>query len=687
MADERIAAGIYALLALIIILPLLGDGYYLALDMQFGPNSFADFHFEDLYGYAPNPYGACLPVKMVLAAFSQIIPVEFLEKALLFAVLFLCGFLMHISLPKELGNSRYFAGLLYMLSPFVFVRFLAGHWTFLLSYALWPLAIKLFLDFIKKPEDNNTFAKAALITVLASVSSHGIMLLLIAYLVVFIMYSPKAAPFRILAKRTLLLAAVVLAMNLFWILPALLMFDDLYSPASAESYLADFGPNPGELTVSLAVITMHGFWRTGFTYTKDVFGLWHIPYFIIAALSALGFFVLLKKNGKCAISLLIIFIIGLLFSLGSYNPMAWLFNIFEQIPVYFIFRDSQKFAGLICLVYSVLGAYGVHYLTEKTGGMKKNAILIALLAVPIIYNFGFFGLLGQIGLTQFPEEWAKADEIIAQDNIPGSILMLPSHLYKEYSWVNGYQKTAGNPESQFFSKPVIIAKSIEMENVESDIKDPAGDYVEYLFDNRQHINNTAEMLLPLNARYILLDKMDENYIHYLYLFHKVGGVENIDLVYEGETVYLFRNNLVTGPFFNPEDNRSKVEYYEVTPAFYSIDGSEYSEIVFARGYNRFLSFGEEPVYPWNGLANGFAYSGPGMLENRMFNYTLIFLLLWLFVFVWLMLRAGKDIVFFAFALLAVYILSIEGVLGPAGLGWIIILSVSGALCFRWLKKR
>ncbi len=684
MADERLAAGIYALLALIIMLPLLGEGYYLALDMQFGPNSFAEFHFEDLYGYGPNPYGAYLPVKMVLAAFSQIIPVELLEKALLFAVLFLCGFLMHVSLPKELGNSRYFAGLLYMLNPFVFVRFLAGHWMLLLSYALWPFAIRLFLDFIKKPEDNNAFAKAALITMAASISSHGVMLLLIAYLVVFIMYFRK--DFRILAKRTLLLAAVVLAMNLFWILPTLLMFDDIYSPASAESYMEDFGPSGGELPVSLAVITMHGFWRTGFTHTKDVFDLWHIPYLIIAALSALGFFVLLKKNRKCAISLLVIFIIGLLLSLGSYNPMAWIFNIFEQVPVYFIFRDSQKFVGLICLVYSVLGAYGVHYMSEKTSGMKKNALLIALLAVPIIYNFGFFGFLGQVGPTAFPEEWTEADRIIAEDNVSGRILILPMHLYKTFPWANGNQKTLGNPESHFFSKSDLVGGSIETENVPSDMQGPATEYVKYMFDNRQFIDNTAEMLLPLNARYILLSKEDEDSIHYLYLFYRIGGVENIEMVYEGDSLYLFRNNLVKGPFFTPEDNKSEVEYEELTPAFYKISGSEHEEIVFAKSYNRFLSFSGEPVYEWNGIANGFAFSGRGMLENRMFNYTLMFLLLWLLVFVEMIILAKKEIVLFVIVLFLIYLIMIEGMMGPAALGWIIILAITAAIFLRVTKK-
>ena len=50
----------YALIALLIMLPLLGPGYYLTLDMQFGPGSFSDFQFSELYGTGPSQYGAYL---------------------------------------------------------------------------------------------------------------------------------------------------------------------------------------------------------------------------------------------------------------------------------------------------------------------------------------------------------------------------------------------------------------------------------------------------------------------------------------------------------------------------------------------------------------------------------------------------------------------------------------------------
>jgi len=696
MGVHKLLAVVYLIVAFALMLPLLGPGYYLTLDMQFGPNSFSDFQFDEFYGYEPSSYGAYLPMKMILAAFSQIVGVEILEKILLLGILFLCGFCMHISLPEELGNSRYFGGFLYMLNPFVFVRFFAGHWTILLSYALWPLAIKFFIDFIKKPGDNRLLAKVALITTIASISSHGVLLLLISYFIIFILHL-KAESFRLLAKRTAILGGLILVMNLFWILPTLLLFEDVYTPASAEAYLADFGSLGGDMPLPTAILTMHGFWREGFTYTKDVFGLWYIPYLIIVALSVLGFFVLFRKNRKYSISLAIIFIIAFLISLGASSPLAGIFTILEnRIPIHFVFRDSQKFVGLLCLVYSVFGTYGVHYLTQKIDGYKKTALLIALISIPVLYNFGFFGFLGQIGLTAFPQDWIEADRIIAADDTQSNIVVLPLHRYLMYPWVNNTQKTLGNPAAQFFSKPVIMVHNIETEHIYSDVNDPRGEYLAYMFDNRRYINNTAEMLLPLNARYIILLKNDEDSIHYLYLFYRMNGVEDIEKIYEGPSLYLFRNNLVKGPFISSEENGSKnfmdlmnktysteIKYEEITPASYYVLESPLPYLVFTRSYNRFIEFKETAVLPWYELANGFVFTKEGTLENRLFYYTaMLFLLSWLTA-ISLILNVGRrQIAILVIAFVLIYLFMSNGLLKPSLIGWFIVVSVCSAVVLK-----
>lgn len=548
----------YSLLSLLILAPLLGPGYYLALDMQFGPNSFAEQQFDDLYGYAPSSYGAYLPVRLALAAVSQLLPVEIVEKLLLFAILFLCGMGAHCSLPKELGNARYFAGLLYMLNPFVFVRFLAGHWTLLLSYALFPPAIALFRDFLKKPDGCSAFAGVALITTAAAVSSHGVAMLLLCYAVLFIVHAARNGPRPVLLKRSAFLAALVLAMNLFWIAPTLMLYSQTYSPVSAEAYMKAFGAIGGGMPLPLALLTMHGFWREGYTYTKDVAGLWYVPFAAILLIACLGFAMLLKKDRTLALSLAAAFAISFLLALGLEGPLAWIFTALPQLS--FIFRDSQKFVALLALSYSVLGAYGVHAAAEicrkRWKRIPVHVPLLVLLAVPVICNYGFFGFLGQAGPTQYPDEWKSAEAVMSADATPGNVLLLPLHLYNHYDWVNCSVKTLAVPEAQFFSRPVISGHSVEMKDVWSDTNIPSERYVQYLFENRGSINNTAGLLLPLNARYIMLSKEDEDSPHYLYMFKRMGGVPGIEQVFEGRSFWLFRNNLAKGPFTATADNGS-----------------------------------------------------------------------------------------------------------------------------------
>ncbi len=688
---------VYLALAFLLVLPLLGPGYYVALDLAVGPNTFSDFQFGELYGYVTNPYGAYMPLNLVLAALSKAVPVELLEKGLLFLVLFLCGACMHRSLPGKLGDCRYFAGFLYMLNPFVFVRFLAGHWALLLSYALWPLAIKVFSDFLDKPQDRGRLASAALITAFASVSSHGVLMLLLCYAALFVMRARNGMP---LLRQTALLAILVLAMNLFWIAPALLAFGHTYAPASATAYLEDFGASGGHMPLELAVLSMHGFWRAGFTLTKDVFSLWYVPFAAIALLAALGFAALLKKDRALAASLAAAFAIAFLLALGLEGPLGW---VFTSLPQQFslFFRDSQKFVGLIALAYSVLGAYGAHYITEHfPQGRYRPLIPLALLLIPVIYNYGFFGFLGQTGPTAYPNGWAQADSIIAADKTDTSILVLPPHFYSGYYWINSTQKTAGAPAIGFFSKPVVMPFNVETEHVYTDTTDPSGRYLSWLFENRQFVNNTAELLLPLGARYILLFKGDDESPHYLYLFQRKAGVPHIELVFENDELWLFRNGLATGPLFASAENGSgepngllgsgpyspNVSYEGITPASFRVLSSPYPYVVLTSSQPWLIRSGDAAASSWHGIGSAFPFSGPAVIENRMFYLTLaLFLLSWM---VMLGLLAGISPVrgaALAAGAAVLYLLASAGLLAPHLIGALFLASVCAAIFLRFRR--
>jgi hypothetical protein len=716
----------------------LGPGYFITLDMQFGPNSFSDFQFGDLYGTAPSPYGAYLPLRLALSAFSQFLPIEFVEKGLLFSIIFLCGALMHFSLPKGIGSSRYFAGLLYMLSPFVFIRFLVGHFTLLLSYAIWPFAIRSFMDFLEKPDDNACLAKTALLTSAAAVSSHGLFILLLAYLVIFVIrilkpvlealrgksVLSKILPAKITAafsigglamdlisviSRTVLLALIVIIMNLFWLVPTYILSSGTYNPAPAAESLAQFGTQGYGMPVDLAVLTMHGFWREGYILTKDVFDLWYVPFILIMAIVIIGLFRILGSDKGLAVFIAAAGAIGFLLALGESGPLAQFFTLLgDRIPLYLIFRDTQKFVGLLCFAYAWAGAYGVDAIVGKIRSIRMlenpkmvslagTAILVLMISLPVIYDYGIFGFLGQIGPTRYPDDWYQAAKIIDSDPTSAQIVVFPAHLYYSYPWVNTTDKIIGMPASQFFSKPVLSPTSIETQYVQSDMIDSKESYMAYLFNNRQFINDTARMLLPLDARYILVLKNDPDYIHYVYLFDRKGGVKDMELVYEGRTLYLFRDNLVQGPFFASKENGSggfdsilknsgtgayspEVAYKKTGPASYSVTSSALDYVIFTPRFSRAFSVDGAGFSPWHQLVGSWRFTGPVTVANWMFPITSgLFILAWLIAFLLFVRFSWGPALIGAAVSIIIYMAVLSGFIGPPLLGTLSVVSLIGAL--------
>jgi hypothetical protein len=695
--DGKLAVFVYLLMASLIMLPLMKPGYYLALDMQFGPQTFSDIKFDDFYGQQPSSYGAYFPLRMAMGAFSDIIGTESVEKLLLFSILLICGLSMHFSLPKEHGNARYLAGLLYMLNPFVYVRFLAGHWSFLLSYSVWPFALLSFWQFLEKPKERMSLVQTALLVALASISSHGVIILLICFTLMLVFHLLKNGFERVLGFRLALLAAVVLAMNLYWILPTIMLFEKTYSPASPEAYFEDFKPQGMGMSLGASLISMHGFWRGGFIYTKDIFALWWVPFLIILAVASMGFVALLRERALYALFLLSLLIVGFLLALGESSPFSWVFtSLGKQFPIYLLFRDSQKFVGMICLGYSFLCSYGAHSLMNSRPRWKPVLLALAIL-VPVILNFGFFGFFGQIRTTQYPADWLEAARIIENDPSETNVLILPPFLYNTYSWSNATQKTLASPAGQVFSKPIIVSQSVMTLHVYSDIKDSYGSYLTYLFDKRQFINNTAELLVPLNVGYIVVLKEYSDSDSYLWLFKRKGGVKDIELIYEGESLYLFRNNIAAGPFLSTDDygnasftrflkadggvpDVAAVEYSRINPATYRITGSASPYLVYVSPPDPTVRFGDSTGSPWYKLGNVFEYREPGILTNAMFPIVLAFFLLaWLVALILISNPPAPATALLAFFLALSSLPIMDGTLGPHGIGALLVITVSIAL--------
>ncbi|HEU5122075.1 MAG TPA: hypothetical protein VFT59_04465, partial [Candidatus Saccharimonadales bacterium] len=161
----------FAGLALVIMLPLLLPGYVLTLDLVFAPQA-----------PIPELTSHDFPLKAIIWLFYLILPGDVVEKIILFSALLFSGVgtyslirVMPHPHPVQEGSWRlaaYAAGVLYMINPFIYARFMAGQWMIILGYALLPFFIRSLLIFLHQPSLKNSLMIAGWAVSISIASLH-----------------------------------------------------------------------------------------------------------------------------------------------------------------------------------------------------------------------------------------------------------------------------------------------------------------------------------------------------------------------------------------------------------------------------------------------------------------------------------------------------------------------------------
>ena len=548
---------VYALLSIAILAPLLSPGYILTLDMAFGPGM--DF-ISRIYGLDEWWPSICAPLWILLELATDLVPAWLVEKAILFLALFLAGLGAHRLLPFN-GPGRYFAGLLYMINPFVYVRFLAGQWALLAAYALIPFAVKAFIDLMERGDNKDAIKVAIFSTMVGVMTIQALFLLFLVYLTLFVaklIRGPREWD-RIVqvGKVTGISAAIFLALNLYWLVPIFTGGGVAIEQIGRQDLLF-FSPKPTSgLGIMFDIASMYGFWRGGYIYAQDLMPLWWLPFIFILFLAVYGFVCRFRGQtwphpnhlhsglGWVVVSFGVVGVVSFLLAVGAASeftspPFEWLW---EHLLFFRGLRDSQKFVALLCLVYAYLGGLGVDELVKGWRERRKmltkvamTALIALALLTPATYSFTMFGLHGQLGVTDYPREWYEVNDYLNQDEEDFNVLFLPWHQYMDYSWLPNRDKRLAEPAPQFFDKPIIAGDNIEVPGIYSQSANPVSKYVEFLLANASNVNNLGELLAPLNVKYVILvHEVDYKLYDFLY--------QQEDLVVELEKpgITLFRN--------------------------------------------------------------------------------------------------------------------------------------------------
>lgn len=606
-------------------------GYYiLTLDMVFPIKKFFTEYF---YGFTPPVWGG----HALIASTFELVPAWLLQKLYLFLIIFLSGISMHSLINTKSSIPKYFAGMFYAVNPFVYVHFLAGHWLILLAYAVMPFAVKSFLDFLGNQNKKNLVKSVLLTTLVGAINSHVLVLMLLVYsiLVIFKLYQIKnEASIKYLLRSLSIFAALFLMLSLYWLLPVLTAKSTLIDQIS-QADIYTFATKTSAFNSAFTIASMYGFWRWGYVYAKDFIPYWYLLFVFILFLAVHGFINNYKSKtiGLPVKALAVVAVIAVILGSGIYGPFSSLFDfLFNNIFFFRGLRDSHKFAALLALSYSYLGALGVaefEKIARSAGAYKKLAWVVVIIALitPFIYSFTMFNSFwGQLKPTNYPEDWYEANEFLNSDSQDYNVLFLPWHQYMSFKWIPNKDKRIYNPAYSFFDKPVIQGENHEVGGIYSQSTNPAQRYVEDLLRDR-NITNFGVFMIPLNVKYVLLTK-EADYKRYFFLFNQ----SDIELIKETENFYFFKNTHTISRvylYFPPSEIAQPEFFTTLRPVGYT----QHSPVKFhvnATGYLLFSSPNLDSDY-WElegrpSILNGFYAVYPareGAIYYRRFNTFLV----------------------------------------------------------------
>ncbi len=531
---ERTSSAFYFVVVLAIMLPLLRPGYLLALDLSWTPNIPVQGITNDYY-----------LIFLLLHYLNFVLPSQLIEKAFLFGTLWLAASGMHRLVrgwSASDGWASYFAGLLYLFSPFAYSRFLAGQYLILLAFALMPWFVSSLWHFLASPNLQSSFQLLLWVLAVSIVDLHSIFFMALIIAISLIGFRLTAGSnLREQVKWGLYTSLAWTVLSSYWLLPLLFGSSSTaaliknFNPQFAQAFRTVGDPLHGVLFNAAA---MYGFWvdKTGnYILPKSLVGFWPIlaTFFIVLAFVGLA----AARRNAFAWILFATGVIAFVLGVGiAYPPFAGIYwFLFDHVPFFKGDREPEKFIGLLVMTYSFLGAIGATWISNFVrrnlaryhGELLGGTLLpFLILVTPLIYNpVELWGFAGQMKTTNYPSDWYAVNRQLNQDESNFQVLFLPWHMYLGFTFTNGVM---ANPATSFFDKPTIQGDNIQIANIYSGVHTPTSLYIENnILALGPSSTDIGRNLDHLNIKYVIVAKnSDASEYQWLARQHDVTMIDN-----------------------------------------------------------------------------------------------------------------------------------------------------------------
>ncbi|MCX6744398.1 MAG: hypothetical protein NTX82_02645 [Candidatus Parcubacteria bacterium] len=516
-------------LLIIILWQMLTPGYVLTLDMVFTPKLNFFFSQGDILNTLPVLYFIKL---LNIFLFGWII-----QKIVLIALFFCLGYLAFKFLPvPQKYYANYWAALFYTINPFVYERFLAGHWQHLFAYAFLPPFIYYLFKFAKSPGWQNSVWLFGWLFLIGIFSVHFLVMAILVLAIYlscqilknFIIQNKKQA--IIIIKFTLLFSLFFLIFNSYWLIPYLTKPNDsLLNNINSQHLQAFQTANNQHLSTNLNVLALYGYWGENqpwanyWLWPKDNFIFWLIISAFLFTLISSGIYYGFKHYRSQTIFFIVLALFAFVFSCGVGNTVFKPINqwLFEHIFFWRGFRDTQKFSGLLVLSYAYFGSLGFYYIMNS---LQKHKIakfaMIVLFALPLLYTYPILGgFARQLQPVWYPKSWDQVNQLINQDKTNYKVLFLPWHQYLSLKF--NHNLITANPAQAFFDQSIIQSENIEVNNILTQSTQSKYQKINNLILNLENLPATTVIneLKAENIKYIIFaqDLIAEDNLKYVFM--------------------------------------------------------------------------------------------------------------------------------------------------------------------------
>jgi hypothetical protein len=428
--------GVSAVLALLVLTPLLGRGFVLNYDMVFAPEQPLVPDGLGLGSALPRS----VPADAVMAFATALLPGDVVQKLVLLLALFAAPLGAGRLVPTDSVAIRVVAAVWYGWSAYQAERLFLGHWPYVVAYACLPWIAAAGLA--ARRAEPKALAKLVLACAPAVLTPTGGIIAAVLAVVC--------------AGRRALVVTVPAAvlLNAPWWLPSVLRPGGALSTPDGVGAFAARAENWG--TPVLSVLGLGGIWNAEVTPGSRGMPLLPVLTALAVAVALVGLRSLAPRWGVApARSFVVLGAIGVLVAVlgtvpGGADALGWAVS---HVPGAGLLRDSQKWAAWWALPLALGVALGVEaiggHLTSRTP-LVALAALLPLLTMP---DFAWAGL-GRLDTVAYPADWDAVRTVLAADDRPGDVLALPLSAFRRFSW-NG-DRTQLDPAPRVLPRTVVI---------------------------------------------------------------------------------------------------------------------------------------------------------------------------------------------------------------------------------------